>query len=38
MVDQLTQGSKVKAKNLLALHEEAALRLRKTGANSRNLA
>ncbi len=29
---QLTQGSKVKAKNLLALHDEGALRLAKTGA------
>jgi ribonuclease HI len=29
---QLTQGSKVKAKNLLALHDEAALRLQRTGA------
>jgi ribonuclease HI len=33
VVGQLTQGSKVKAKNLLALHDEAALRLQKTGAN-----
>ncbi len=31
-VSELTQGSKVKAKNLLALHDEAALRLRRTGA------
>lgn len=29
---QLTQGSKVRAKNLLALHNEAALLLRRTGA------
>jgi ribonuclease HI len=29
---QLTQGSKVKAKNLFALHDEVALRLRRTGA------
>jgi len=33
VVGQLTQGSKVKAKNLLALHDEAASRLRRTGAN-----
>lgn len=32
IVGQLTQGSKVKAKNLLALHEEAALLLTKTKA------
>jgi ribonuclease HI len=32
VVGQLTQGSKVKAKNLLALHDEAASRLRRTGA------
>ncbi len=32
VVGQLTQGSKVRAKNLLALHKEAALRLRKIGA------
>jgi ribonuclease HI len=32
VVGQLTQGSKVRAKNLLALHDEAALRLRKTEA------
>jgi len=32
VVGQLTQGSKVEAKNLLALHDEAALGLRKTGA------
>ncbi len=32
VVGQLTQGSKVKAKNLLALHAEAASRLRRTGA------
>ena len=32
MVGQLTQGSKVKAENLLALHEEAALLLAKTKA------
>jgi ribonuclease HI len=31
-VSELTQGSKVKVKNLLALHDEAALRLRRTGA------
>jgi ribonuclease HI len=29
---QLTQGSKVKATNLSALYDEAALRLRRTGA------
>src|SRR5260370_23945511 len=33
VVGQLTQGSKVKAKNLLMLHNEAASRLRRTGAN-----
>lgn len=32
MVGQLTQGSKVKAENLLALHDEAALLLAKTKA------
>ena len=32
VVGQLTRGSKVKAKNLLALHDEAASRLRRTGA------
>jgi len=32
VVGQLTQGSKVRAKNLLALHDEAAMRLRRTGA------
>ena len=32
MVGQLTQASKVRAKNLLALHDEAALRLQRTGA------
>ena len=30
---QLTQGSKVNAKNLLALHDEAASQLRRIGAN-----
>jgi len=33
MFGQLTQDSKVNAKNLLALHNEVALRLRRTGAN-----
>lgn len=32
VVGQLAQGSKVKAKNLLALHDEVTSRLRKTGA------
>jgi ribonuclease HI len=30
---QLTQGSKVNSKNLLALHDETASRLRRVGAN-----
>jgi ribonuclease HI len=33
VVGQLTQGSKVRAKNLLALHDETALRLQRTGAH-----
>jgi ribonuclease HI len=32
VVGQLTQGTKVKAKNLLALRDEAASRLQRTGA------
>ena len=32
VVRQLTQGSKVRAKNLLALHDEAASRLQRTRA------
>jgi ribonuclease HI len=33
VVGQLTQDAKVRAKNLLALHDEAASRLQRTGAN-----
>jgi len=33
VVGHLTRRSKVRAKNLLVLHEEAASGLRKTGAN-----
>ena len=33
VVGQLTQGAKVRAKNLVALHDEAASRLQRTGAS-----